>query len=92
MGCFVNGPGEAGHADVGIAGGGDGEYYVFRGEERIMKVREEEALDVFRAELQDAYLRYDPDEAANKVKKEANWQTATKDAEKADLAEHLSTL
>jgi (E)-4-hydroxy-3-methylbut-2-enyl-diphosphate synthase len=51
MGCFVNGPGEAGHADIGIAGG-KGQYYIFRGEERIMQVPEAEALEVFKLELQ----------------------------------------
>ncbi|MEB3245484.1 MAG: flavodoxin-dependent (E)-4-hydroxy-3-methylbut-2-enyl-diphosphate synthase [Vampirovibrionales bacterium] len=50
MGCFVNGPGEAGHADVGIAGG-KGQYYIFRGEERVKKVAESEALEAFAAEL-----------------------------------------
>jgi (E)-4-hydroxy-3-methylbut-2-enyl-diphosphate synthase len=51
MGCFVNGPGEAEHADLGIAGG-KGQYYIFRGEERILKVDENEALPVFRQELE----------------------------------------
>lgn len=51
MGCFVNGPGEAGHADLGIAGG-KGEYYIFKGEERITKVPEDQALEVFRQELE----------------------------------------
>lgn len=50
MGCFVNGPGEAGHADLGIAGG-RGEYYIFKGEEMVKKVPEAEALTVFRQEL-----------------------------------------
>jgi (E)-4-hydroxy-3-methylbut-2-enyl-diphosphate synthase len=50
MGCFVNGPGEAGHADIGIAGG-KGQYYIFRGEERVCRVPEEEALAKFREEL-----------------------------------------
>lgn len=94
MGCFVNGPGEAGHADVGIAGGKDGEYFVFKGEERIMKVRQEEALDIFKAELTKAYEEYDPNaQAAKKSGAEGpNWQTATKDAETAALEEHLGKL
>ena len=29
MGCVVNGPGEAKHADIGIAGGGDGKAALF---------------------------------------------------------------
>jgi (E)-4-hydroxy-3-methylbut-2-enyl-diphosphate synthase len=51
MGCFVNGPGEAGHADIGIAGG-RGEYYIFKGEELVTKVPEAQALAVFAEELQ----------------------------------------
>jgi (E)-4-hydroxy-3-methylbut-2-enyl-diphosphate synthase len=51
MGCFVNGPGEAGHADIGIAGG-RGEYYIFKGEEMVQKVPEADALDIFRQELE----------------------------------------
>ena len=31
MGCVVNGPGEAKHADIGIAGGGDGKAALFAG-------------------------------------------------------------
>lgn len=57
MGCFVNGPGEAEHADIGIAGG-KGQYYVFRGEERIMRVPEAEALNVFKQELDRAVAEY----------------------------------
>jgi (E)-4-hydroxy-3-methylbut-2-enyl-diphosphate synthase len=57
MGCFVNGPGEAEQADLGIAGG-KGQYYVFRGEERIMKVPEDQALEVFKQELDRAVAEY----------------------------------
>jgi (E)-4-hydroxy-3-methylbut-2-enyl-diphosphate synthase len=46
MGCFVNGPGEAGHADIGIAGGKE-KFYIFRKEEVLAKVGPEEALAVF---------------------------------------------
>lgn len=94
MGCFVNGPGEAGHADVGIAGGGDGEFYVFHGEERIMKVPEDEAFDLFKKELQWAYDNYE-DVMAKKAEKSGvspNWQTATKDAEVDALNAHIETL
>ncbi|MGE0200485.1 MAG: flavodoxin-dependent (E)-4-hydroxy-3-methylbut-2-enyl-diphosphate synthase [Candidatus Melainabacteria bacterium] len=92
MGCFVNGPGEAGHADIGIAGGKDGEYYIFHGEERVMKVREEEAFEVFKKELQDTYDNFDPVESARKKAGSAspNWQTATKDAEVDALEAHLA--
>ncbi|MBQ8668723.1 flavodoxin-dependent (E)-4-hydroxy-3-methylbut-2-enyl-diphosphate synthase [bacterium] len=44
MGCAVNGPGEASHADFGIAGG-IGEGYVFKKGEIIAKVPENELLD-----------------------------------------------
>lgn len=44
MGCAVNGPGEASHADFGIAGG-IGEGYVFKKGKIIAKVPEEQLLD-----------------------------------------------
>jgi (E)-4-hydroxy-3-methylbut-2-enyl-diphosphate synthase len=91
MGCFVNGPGEAGHADIGIAGG-VGQYYIFKGEEKVMRVPEAEALEKFKAELQKTYAEFDPTAKASQPKKEANWQTATKDAEQIALEEHLLTL
>ncbi len=89
MGCFVNGPGEAGHADIGIAGG-DGQFYIFKGEEKVMRVPEADALDKFREELKKAYAEHDPAAKANAPKKEANWQTATKDAEQSALENHLA--
>jgi len=46
MGCAVNGPGEASHADFGIAGGA-GEGYIFKKGEIIQKVREKDLLEVF---------------------------------------------
>jgi (E)-4-hydroxy-3-methylbut-2-enyl-diphosphate synthase len=91
MGCFVNGPGEAGHADIGIAGG-IGQFYIFKGEEKIMRVPEHQALEKFKAELQRTYAEHDPAAKQNQPKKEANWQTATKDAEQIALEEHLTEL
>ena len=44
MGCAVNGPGEASHADFGIAGG-IGEGYIFKKGEIIAKVPEAQLLD-----------------------------------------------
>lgn len=44
MGCVVNGPGEASHADFGIAGG-IGEGLVFKKGEIVAKVPEEQLLD-----------------------------------------------
>jgi len=43
MGCVVNGPGEARHADVGIAGG-DGVGVLFKHGEIVRKVPEEELV------------------------------------------------
>ena len=44
MGCVVNGPGEARHADFGIAGGIN-EGYVFKKGEIVARVPESELLD-----------------------------------------------
>lgn len=46
MGCAVNGPGEAKHADFGIAGG-IGEGYIFKKGEIIARVPEDELLQKF---------------------------------------------
>jgi (E)-4-hydroxy-3-methylbut-2-enyl-diphosphate synthase len=50
MGCVVNGPGEARHADVGIAGG-RGEGLVFRKGQVIRKVPEERLVDELMEEV-----------------------------------------
>lgn len=91
MGCFVNGPGEAGHADIGIAGG-VGQYYIFKGEEKVMRVPENEALEKFKAELKKTYAEYDPEAKKHQPKKDANWQTANKDAETLDLEAHIAEM
>ena len=44
MGCAVNGPGEASHADFGIAGGIN-EGYIFKKGEVIARVPEDQLLD-----------------------------------------------
>ena len=44
MGCVVNGPGEASHADVGIAGG-NGEGLLFRKGEILKKVPQDQLVD-----------------------------------------------
>ncbi|NLM40809.1 MAG: flavodoxin-dependent (E)-4-hydroxy-3-methylbut-2-enyl-diphosphate synthase [Firmicutes bacterium] len=49
MGCVVNGPGEASHADLGICGG-RGVGLVFRRGQIVRKVREEELVDALVAE------------------------------------------
>lgn len=43
MGCAVNGPGEAKHADIGIAGG-DGEALIFKKGIIVKKVKEDELI------------------------------------------------
>ena len=50
MGCVVNGPGEAKHADIGVAGG-RGVGIIFKKGEIWKKVREEELMEVFIGEL-----------------------------------------
>jgi (E)-4-hydroxy-3-methylbut-2-enyl-diphosphate synthase len=44
MGCAVNGPGEARHADIGVAGG-KGEAILFRKGEIVKKIKEAEVYD-----------------------------------------------
>lgn len=44
MGCKVNGPGEAKHADIGVAGG-KGEAVIFMKGEIVKKVKEDEVYD-----------------------------------------------
>lgn len=52
MGCVVNGPGEASHADVGIAGG-KGEGLVFRKGRVLRKVPEDRLVEELIQEVQD---------------------------------------
>lgn len=54
MGCAVNGPGEARHADFGIAGG-IGEGYVFKKGEIIARVPEAELLDKLEEVIMKSY-------------------------------------
>jgi (E)-4-hydroxy-3-methylbut-2-enyl-diphosphate synthase len=51
MGCAVNGPGEASHADVGLAGG-RGEFLIFRHGKIIRKVPEDRAVDELMKEIE----------------------------------------
>ncbi len=53
MGCAVNGPGEASHADFGIAGGIN-EGYIFKKGEIIKKVSEENLLKSFEDLVRDS--------------------------------------
>ncbi|MGL5978763.1 MAG: flavodoxin-dependent (E)-4-hydroxy-3-methylbut-2-enyl-diphosphate synthase [Erysipelotrichaceae bacterium] len=50
MGCAVNGPGEAKHADIAIAGGKNEGLLIKKGE-IIAKVKQEEMVDVLKAEI-----------------------------------------
>lgn len=50
MGCVVNGPGEARHADIGVAGG-KGLGIIFKKGKIWKKVKEDQLLEVFMAEL-----------------------------------------
>jgi (E)-4-hydroxy-3-methylbut-2-enyl-diphosphate synthase len=50
MGCVVNGPGEARHADLGITGTGD-KVIIFKRGELVRTVSDTEALEVFFSEL-----------------------------------------
>lgn len=45
MGCVVNGPGEAGHADFGVCGGKGGENMVFIGGKPAHKVKSADIVD-----------------------------------------------
>jgi len=51
MGCIVNGPGEAKHADVGIAGG-KGRGVLFRHGELVKRLKESELADALVAEVE----------------------------------------
>jgi (E)-4-hydroxy-3-methylbut-2-enyl-diphosphate synthase len=53
MGCVVNGPGEARHADIGITGAGD-EAVLFRRGELLKRVPMESALEALREEIREA--------------------------------------
>ena len=50
MGCVVNGIGEAGEADVGIAGG-DGCVVLFKHGEKLCRLPENEALQALMADI-----------------------------------------
>ena len=50
MGCVVNGPGEAKHADIGIAGGNN-EAVLFKHGEIIRKIKEENIIEELKQEI-----------------------------------------
>jgi (E)-4-hydroxy-3-methylbut-2-enyl-diphosphate synthase len=53
MGCIVNGPGEARHSDVGIAGG-KGRGILFRHGKVVKRLKEDELADALVAEVEEA--------------------------------------
>lgn len=55
MGCPVNGPGEAKHADFGVAGA-IGEGYIFKKGEIIAKVKEDEIIDTLIEVIKKSYI------------------------------------
>jgi (E)-4-hydroxy-3-methylbut-2-enyl-diphosphate synthase len=52
MGCEVNGPGEASHADAGLAGGRGGAFLLFAGGERIGTVDRAHAIEALLREIE----------------------------------------
>lgn len=55
MGCGVNGPGEAKHADIGIAGGIN-EWLLFKKGEIIKKIKQENAVETLKQEIKNMVL------------------------------------
>jgi (E)-4-hydroxy-3-methylbut-2-enyl-diphosphate synthase len=51
MGCEVNGPGEASHADVGVAGGRGGSMLLFAHGEKIRKINAKDAVQALVNEI-----------------------------------------
>ncbi|NTV52854.1 MAG: flavodoxin-dependent (E)-4-hydroxy-3-methylbut-2-enyl-diphosphate synthase [Candidatus Firestonebacteria bacterium] len=51
MGCVVNGPGEARHADFGLAGAPDGRFLLFAKGKPLRKVAADKAVDALLAEI-----------------------------------------
>lgn len=51
MGCEVNGPGEASHADVGVAGARSGNYLLFAGGRKIKTVSRREIVGAIAGEV-----------------------------------------
>jgi (E)-4-hydroxy-3-methylbut-2-enyl-diphosphate synthase len=51
MGCVVNGPGEARHADFGLAGAPDGRFLLFARGKSMRKVAAEKAVDALLDEI-----------------------------------------
>ena len=52
MGCEVNGPGEAAHADVGVAGGGKGSMLLFSKGKKLKRIKVDEVVPVLLREVE----------------------------------------
>lgn len=65
MGCEVNGPGEAAHADVGVAGGRGGGVLLFRGGKRLKTIEREAILREFMIEIEKLLEGWGDDRAAH---------------------------
>jgi (E)-4-hydroxy-3-methylbut-2-enyl-diphosphate synthase len=52
MGCEVNGPGEAAHADFGIAGGRDGTMLLFSHGKKLRKIKVKDAVSALLDEIE----------------------------------------
>jgi (E)-4-hydroxy-3-methylbut-2-enyl-diphosphate synthase len=52
MGCEVNGPGEASHADAGLAGGRGGRFLMFARGKRIGNVSRQDAVRALGDEIE----------------------------------------
>lgn len=57
MGCVVNGPGEARHADVGIAGAPDGSFMLFSRGRLLRRVAQAEAVNALLDEVKKATMQ-----------------------------------
>lgn len=66
MGCVVNGPGEAKHADIGVAGG-NGVGIIFKKGKIWKKVDEDELLKVFMTELKNMEEMRKKDDKSGKL-------------------------
>lgn len=53
MGCVVNGPGEAKHADFGVAGGTDGNFLFFEKDNAPIKVSADKVIDFLIKKIED---------------------------------------
>ena len=53
MGCVVNGPGEARHADFGVAGTGDGHFLYFEKDNPPIKIENEKIIDFITRKIEE---------------------------------------